>query len=270
MLQGRLTAQQIARGSIQMKKAALLEQFNLFTGILDSYFVNTEFIGARPLAPTLLAGQAAFTEPMVDMMNLWEEINDGPAPAGVTLPLVLPDGATHSGFASAVSSLQFAYADERKKGMKASVSRSRRDRTQVKASDALKAYREAVPPKLVNFPELIDSLPRFTPLPGHTPDAVNASAIFEAPDKSKVVHDASNEPTLVAYQLRGHAGDDFDPDLAVVIDTHGPNDPREFITPFGLNQPGAQVALKVFVMLSTGNEAGSAPMLVQRPLAAAA
>jgi hypothetical protein len=37
----------------------------------------------------------------------------------------------------------------------------------------------------------------------------------------------------------------------------------------GLNQPGARVALKVFVVLNTGNEAGSSVMLVQRPLAVA-
>ena len=39
---------------------------------------------------------------------------------------------------------------------------------------------------------------------------------------------------------------------------------REFVTTFGLTQPGAQVALKVYVILTTGNEAGSAPMIVQR------
>ena len=37
------------------------------------------------------------------------------------------------------------------------------------------------------------------------------------------------------------------------------------MVPFGLNQPGAEVALKVFVILTTGNEAGSAVLLVQRP-----
>ena len=45
----------------------------------------------------------------------------------------------------------------------------------------------------------------------------------------------------------------------------GASGPREFITPFGLNQPGARVALKVYVILNTGNEAGSAAMFVQRP-----
>jgi hypothetical protein len=51
----------------------------------------------------------------------------------------------------------------------------------------------------------------------------------------------------------------------VVIASNAPNDAREVTTVFGLDQPGAEIALKVFVVLDTGNEAGSAPMLVQRP-----
>ncbi len=47
----------------------------------------------------------------------------------------------------------------------------------------------------------------------------------------------------------------------------GPKKPRGFVTPFGVNQPGAVVAFKVFVILTTDNVAGSAPLLVERPLA---
>ena len=62
-------------------------------------------------------------------------------------------------------------------------------------------------------------------------------------------------------------GDHYNEEDAVVIDTHGPNEPQEFITTFGLNQPGAAVAFKVFVILNTDNEVGSATLLVERPLA---
>ena len=52
---------------------------------------------------------------------------------------------------------------------------------------------------------------------------------------------------------------------AVVIATKAPNDPREFVTSFGLNELGAQITLKVIVVLTTKNEAASAPMLVESP-----
>jgi hypothetical protein len=38
-------------------------------------------------------------------------------------------------------------------------------------------------------------------------------------------------------------------------------DPREFINTFGLNQPGGTV----YVVLDTGNHAGSAPITICRP-----
>ena len=269
MVQACRTAQQIVRGNINLKKSALLAQFNLFTGLLDGYFRNTEFYDARPLAPSISDGQESFTRPLVDALTLWEEINEGPAPVGVTLPLTLSNGTTHGTFASAVSALQFAYAEERKKGVRLVVARARRNIVQNTAYEVMKSYREAVPPMLSNFPEMIETLPRLSPLPGHTPDAVNASATLIAPNQTKVVHDESTDPTLHSYQLRGSAGDQYDEEDAVVLATHGPGEPREFITTFGLNQPGAKVALKVFVILTTDNEAGSAAMVVERPAAVA-
>ena len=60
---------------------------------------------------------------------------------------------------------------------------------------------------------------------------------------------------------RGYNGDD-----AVVIASHEPGEPMEFVTPFALTQPGAKAAFKIFVVLTTGNEAGSAEMVVERPV----
>ena len=48
----------------------------------------------------------------------------------------------------------------------------------------MKAYREGAPGSgVANFPVLPETMPRLTPLPGHTPSAVNASAVFEAPNQ---------------------------------------------------------------------------------------
>jgi len=264
-IQSCLAAQEIARGGINLKKTALLTQFALFTSLLDGYFRNTEFYGARPLMPAFGAGQENFTRPLVDMMTLWEKINAGPAPAGVTLPVALPDGATQGGFASAVAALQSAYAEEQRKVQDVALARAKRDLSEDQAYDVMKIYREVVPGKLTAFPELIATLPRLSPVAGHTPEAVNASAVFEAPDATRVVYDESDEGLLERYELRGHVGEEYHEQDAVVIASRLPEESREFLTTFGLTQPGAQVALKVYVILTTGNEAGSAPMIVQRP-----
>ena len=94
---------------------------------------------------------------------------------------------------------------------------------------------------------------------------MNVSGIFQAPDASKVTYAASADGDLQEYQLRGTVGEHYAEDDAVVVASHQPADPREFVTTFGLTQPGAKVALKAFVILTTGNESGSATMVISRP-----
>ena len=265
-VQNRLVQQQVARGSINQQKTALLEQFALFVSVLDGYYQNTDFDTVRPVCPGFHDGKEVFCEPLGLMLNMWEEMNVGPAPAGITLPLVLSDGTSQSSFASAISALAFAYANEKKKEFLVDLARARRNRTQVKAYEAMKFYREGARNAFRAFPELLDTLPRLTPLPGHTPAPVAASAVFQAPNATKVIYGASTDPALHSYQLRGTAGDHYDENDAVVLGTHGPNELREFVTTFGLTQPGVRIALKVFVILNTDNESGSAPMIVERPL----
>lgn len=271
-----LTEQEIARTAIYNQKVKLLARFNQFNSMLDANYRGTDFYGSRPYAPNISDGQEVFSRAIYKAVTVWEELNEGPAPAGVTLPVVLPSTdetpgtMSVSAYASAVSTLQFAYNNELKKATRVEIAREKRNRMQTKAYEVLKAYREDVPFKMSAFPELANTIPRLTPLPGHTPDAVNASAVFEAPDKSKVVYDESTDPTLAVYQLRGNVGDEYSNEDAVVIATNEPGVPREFNVAFGLNQPGARVALKVYVILTTGNEAGSATMFVQRPVSAVA
>lgn len=197
-------------------------------------------------------------------------MNEGAAPAGVTLPLVLGDGTTQSTFASLISTLIFQYSDLETKEVDLGIARGDRNVIQVRAYGAMLAYRDGATNNYVLHPEMIETLPRLSPLPGHTPEPVNASATFEAPDNSKIVHEASTDPLLERYELRGCAGPDWNEEDAVLVATHTPSDPREFITDFALTQPGATAVFKVYVILTTGNEAGSAAMPVQRPLAQAA
>lgn len=131
------------------------------------------------------------------------------------------------------------------------LARGQRDEIMATAKAVMVSYRKIVP--------------ALTPPPGHTPQPVNASAVFQAPDQAKIVYDASAEATLARYELRGTPGETYEEDDAVTISTHSPADAREFLTGFGLTQPGTQASFKVFVILDTGNEAGSAAMMVERP-----
>ncbi len=264
-VQSALNDQQIARGDINIQKAALLALFNQFTGMMEAYYQGTKFYNAKPLAPVVTEGQERFSRPMVDAMTLWEKMNAGAPPAGVTLPLTLAGGVDQGGFASSVATLQVAYSAEANAEQSAVLSRTERDSVQANAYDLMKAYRLAVPPRLAQHPNLIETLPKLTPEPGHTPDAVDASSSYIAPSTSHVVHEASSDPDLSHYELEGTNGDEFRGDDAVFLGRHEPNEANEFTVQFGLTQPGTAVALKVYVVLKSGNRAGSATMVVQRP-----
>ncbi len=266
-IQDKLNDEEIARSDIEIKKLQLLGWLNGFNALLEAYYQKTKFFSARPKAPGIGDGQENFTRPLVDVKSLWGKVNAAPAPAGVTLPLTLADGTTQAVFADAVAALLVAYQDMADAEQNSALARVDRDALQVIAYDAMKSYRLAVPPMLAQHPTLVETLPVLTPAAGHTPDSVNVSGVFEPPDASKVVYGASSDPDLQEYQLRGTVGANYSEEDAVVIDSHAPADPREFVTTFGLTQPGARVSLKVFVVLTTGNEAGSATVVIQRPVA---
>lgn len=260
-----LNDQEIARGDIDIKKAQMLRWLNEFDGLLDAYWASTAFHNARPKAPGISDGQERFLTPMRDMASLWVKLNAASAPEGITLPLALSDGTLQAAFQTALSALQTAYATEKNAQQDADITRADRDRTKASAYATMKAYRVAVPARCAQLPLLVETMPILTPVPGHTPDPVNASAVFEAPDQARVGYDASEDAMLDHYELRGNPGTAYNEVDAITIATHEPEDAREFLTSFGLTLPGATVALKVYVILTTGNEAGSATMLVTRP-----
>ena len=113
-MQARLTDQQIARGALNITKTNLLERLNQFIARLGAYYQNTSFFAARPYAPSISDGRDPFMQPLFDAMSLWEKMNTGVAPVGVTLPVVLPKTPTQpvtltqGEFASAISALAFA------------------------------------------------------------------------------------------------------------------------------------------------------------------
>lgn len=62
----------------------------------------------------------------------------------------------------------------------------------------------------------------------------------------------------ITTNCAGNPGTAYNEVDAITIAKHEPEDAREFLTGFGLTLPGATVALKVYVILTTGNETGDA------------
>lgn len=264
-VQDKLNDVEIASAALLLKKESMLGRLNQFNAIVDGYFAGSALAGARPLAPSIGDGEEVFVEPLRDMKSLWMKVNAAVAPPGLVLPLVLEGGMTRADFVTALGELTTAYEAGQTAEQNLKLERLLRDQKKDLIYEALKLYRLSVPARVPTNQALLESLPKLTPDAGHTPAAVNASAVFVAPDKSHVVYDASADADLSHYELRGNVGATFKAADAVVIATNQPGDARVFDTSFGLTQSGAKVSLEVYVILNTGNESGSAPMLVTRP-----
>ena len=263
-VQAKLNDVETSRRAVEIQKEALTVMLTGFLGVFDGYYQGTAFYAGRPMVPGIGDGQDRFTAPMIDAMTLWEDINAGGPPAGVTLPVTLASGVDQGAFASTISGLQFAYRAVAKAEQRLKTGRLERTMAQDAAYDVMKAYRTAAPQKLSQHPALAGTIPKLTPDPGHTPDPVAASATQPTPGTTHVVHAASTDADISHYDLEGVTGPDWNDDDAVNLGRHNPDQPNEFTVTFGLTQPGTSIALKVFTVLNTGRRAGSAVMVVQR------
>lgn len=257
--------EELERAQIRLLRAELLVMANAFNGQLIAYWSKTRFAQARELMPNISDGRDVFNTPMTKIATLWQKINAAPAPPGVTLPLVLGDGTTQADFVAKIAELGNSYVNEDSFGQDLVMLRADRDETRDLAYSVMKNYRTALPGKAMEFPTLVSTMPRISPLPGHTPDPVSASGTFVPPNMAQITHTTSSEPTLARMELRGNPGSVYSHDEAIILGTHLPGDPPEFITNFGLSAPGMEIATKVYVVLETDNEAGSDTVVIRRP-----
>lgn len=266
VIQDELNDLETASETLKQKKQALLTRLNEFNAVVNSYFEGTPLQAARPLAPGIGEGEEKFTEPLRDMKSLWGKLNAQTAPPGLTLPLALDGNFVLADFTTALADLRAAFEAVAVAEQDLKIERLKRDAKFKVIYESLRLYRLAVPVRLPSNEILLAALPRLTPEAGSTPDAVNASGLFQAPDQLKVVYGASEASDLKEYQLRGNVGPTFSSQDAVVIATNAKDAPREFVSAFGLTQPGAKVSVSVYVVTNAGNQKGSAPMTITRPV----
>jgi hypothetical protein len=110
-----------------------------------------------------------------------------------------------------------------------------------------------------------ESLPDLSPAPGSTPDAVVLSGQWGTLPTlaAQLTWTASANPNLQVYQLRGCNGPNYIEDESSLITNMLPGT-LGTTTLFGLEFPGDQATFKIFVILTTGNQAGSNAVTVTR------
>lgn len=263
LLQEKLTFLEVARGDIETRKTTLLDLFNKFTDRVRSLYAGTKWERALPTAPGVLEGLGNFTEPMDRAAGLWKMINDDP---GLSDIVIL--GVTQAQFKTQIADLKSSFTARTEAGTVANVTREERNDLQDEIYIILKSYRQALPSYFATGNALIDSLPRLTPEPGSTPDAVQMTAEYvPALGKVRITVTRSTATDFAEYEYRLTRGPEYSEDDDEVIGNVSNQDTLEFLTTAGVETAGVTAVYKGFVKTTTGNERGSNAVAVTRPAA---
>jgi hypothetical protein len=258
----KLNVQEVARGDVEVKKAAAHLRINQFKEKVLALYPGSKWERALPRIPGLSEGQGNFVGPLDDMSTLWVLMN-----ANVAIPDVTLLGAyTQVLFAAELVALKTAYVAYNGGQTVSTITREERNDLQDSIYQILKNYRQSLPTYFAKGHALVESVPRLTPEPGSTPDAVTAGGVWDAVLlKAKITWTQSTAADLFQYEIRFCAGPTYDTDTESVIGNVTPAAPREFFTDAGLAAAGNVASFKVYVVTATGNEKGSNTLSLTRP-----
>lgn len=261
-VKARLNEQELARADLHFRKVILLKRMVQFNERIRGFYAGSKWEASLPLVPNVTSAQSKITEPLDKMVTLWEELD-----SGIPSALVLEGEYDQHQFAGDVEDLKAAYTFYNGFGTKLNLVRLEREQLQDQIYDILKSYRQVLPTFFKENDPIVLALPRLTPLPGSTPQAVNVTGQWdEESGQAKIVWDESTNANLKEYEIRYVPGPEYETEDELVLATFSPGSPREFLTLQGFTQPGLTTSFKVYVITDTGNEKGSNAVSVSRPL----
>lgn len=254
-IQGKLNEKETARGDLDIQKRDLLAWLLAFNRKVRAFFPDSKWLRGLPDVPGSSEGQSKITDALDDANSMWQLINADPATAS---PVVLIDGYDQAAFDAGIITLKATFTIWNAAKTTLTVTREERNVLQGDIYAVLKSYRQVLPTMFAEDHALVQSLPRLTPLPGSTPDAVVASVEWDdLTAQAKITWTPSSDSNLQDYEVRYVAGPDYSTDDEATAGTVQPGETLELFTAYGLNGPGTTASYKVYVRLNTGNEKGS-------------
>lgn len=262
VVDARLNGKEIARATLENAKRTLLtraqELGRRLRGILP---VDSPYLAAFPELPSRTSGEGVFLKPVRDASNLWARV----FAAGFNFEL--SDNYTSADFSADVTALQGLYAALHSIESDLDLSREQRNAVQSEVKSLLSGYRPAVEGLFALDHPLVLTIPHVYAPGSGTPEPVEASVSYDAVENEAViVFTESSDEALDRYQLRGVPGPDYDSDDETFIANIPKGAAREFRTAFSLGSPGMAASFKVYVILTTGHEAGSDAVSIERPV----
>ena len=266
-VQAKLNDLEGTRVTLEQTRLTAGDRIAEFNRRIRADFPNTPTLSRLPTVPNRNGGRDSFLDAMDDMLDLWARVNALPPSPLFTAPLLLMGGFTLAQFQALRTALDAAFTNRGNAENAIATQRLYRNSLQDRAKSLMATYRlkiEALfPPDSIT----VATLPRLTPAPGSTPDPVALTAAWDATDlRAELTWTASEDPELASYQVRAVPGPDYTSEDETLVATILPGAPLTYESAAGLALPGSAMSYKVYVRLTTGNEAGSNTQTVFRPL----
>ena len=267
LLQVRLNDLEGSRVTLEQARGGAGDRVAEYNRRIRADFPNNAAFSRLPTVPNRSGGRDAFLDAMDDTLDLWSRVNALPPSPIFTAPLLLPGGLTRAQFQTLRTALDTAFTSRGNAENAVAAQRITRNGLQDRAKSLMVTYRLKVEALYAPESPQVTTLPRLTPVAGSTPDPVALTAAWDPADlRAELTWTASEEPELASYQVRAVPGPDYSTDDETLLATIPPNAPRTYQSAAGLALPGTAMSYKIYVRLTTGNEAGSNAQTVVRPV----
>lgn len=263
-LEGFINVHEGHRTSRFNQQPLIKERKRQLGSVIRGTFSDSVYVGQIPPLVQDNASPGKWTISCDDFAHLWTTFNAAP-PAGFVPPLLLSGGYTLAMFNTDIAALKTTYTAYVTSSQDVDRALKDRDDLYLKIRDRLVNYRIAVEGRFPAGHPLILSIPRLVPLPGHTPDPVVLSGVWNpGTEMADLSWTASADADLAGYSVRRSGSDPYNSNTEQVVQSVGPG-VLALSTNEGLVLDGAVMRFKVYVILDTGNEAGSNAVEINKP-----
>jgi hypothetical protein len=260
-LEANINTAEFHRNARDNQEGPLLEDMKQLGAYIRGPLVQSNYVVAIPDLPKLDSGQGVWQRAMDDHASLWLSINTTP-PAGFTPPLVLPNTTTQAQFVTNLTAQKQTFEDYNLARQNVDLKLEDRDVIYRRIRENLGTYRSTLLGLLGEDHALVLSCPRLEPLPGHTPDAVVLSGIWNG-NKAELSWTESTDVDLDHYSVRRSPSNPYSTATEQLV-ANVDSATQTLETLEGLEDPGT-MRFKVYVVLDTGNERGSNAVEVENP-----
>ncbi len=265
-VEGAVLSLGLLRGDVFLLKEVIHKQLNDFNDAVRADLPNSSMARVLPAVPNMGDGRERFMKPMRDAAKLWVKVSEYKVAHGSTA-LVLRGDVGVAAFVANLVDLRGKYDDVEEAEQQWALELAVRNGVQEQIYAVLKGYRAKLPTLFAEGAAIVETLPLLTPLPGSTPQAPGLAGTFSPSyNRAEFTGVASTSASVVRHQLRICLAEEFDQDLEQIVGSVLVGQPLTFLVTTGLGSPGSVISAKLYAMTDDGHEAGSATVVVTRPV----